>query len=243
MSSPVIRIDADRVRAALSRFAGNMQGTSRAQLMRTIGLGQLSSIYKTFAEEGSPSGSWPALAASTVKRLKGKAAGHKLLIGRGTLRASIRVQSDQSHAIIGTGLVYAPVHQFGSRDRGSTAVGPRTEAQQKATVKVGQHSYTLKPKLQSGYRFRNFEGPRQEGKQRPRMRYQLIGPRNLSRTALKSKNPRRQALKVNVRGYERHQNIPARPFLVFRPEDPARIEEQVQLWTAEQARAAGLEAH
>jgi phage gpG-like protein len=46
---------------------------------------------------------------------------------------------------------------------------------------------------------------------------------------------------VTVKAFTRNIRIPARPFLVFRPEDPARIGEQVRLWELDQARAAGLE--
>lgn len=47
---------------------------------------------------------------------------------------------------------------------------------------------------------------------------------------------------VNVRGFSRHIRIPARPFLVFRPEDPARIQQEVETWVAQSARQSGLEA-
>jgi len=235
----MIRIDATRVRKALARYASNLHPSNRARLMQILGLGQLRSIYKTFAEEGSPAGSWPALAQSTIKRMKGKAAGHKLLIGRGTLRNSIRVQSDETRAIIGTGLIYAPVHQFGSRDRG-VGIGPKTEKEAGATVKVKAHSYTLHPHLEGRQRSLRLEGPALEGKRAPRMRYTLTGPRNLSRQTLKE-GGRREALKVNVGAHHRHQNIPPRPFLVFRPEDPQRIETEVRIWNEQQAASAGLE--
>jgi len=45
---------------------------------------------------------------------------------------------------------------------------------------------------------------------------------------------------VNVKGFTRNINIPARNPLVFRPEDPARIKEQVEIWLAQQANVAGL---
>jgi hypothetical protein len=47
---------------------------------------------------------------------------------------------------------------------------------------------------------------------------------------------------VSVKGFTRNINIPARPFLVFRPEDPERIQKQVALYVAEQGKAAGLES-
>jgi len=46
---------------------------------------------------------------------------------------------------------------------------------------------------------------------------------------------------VNVKGFTRHIHIPARPFLVFRPEDPARIQQEAQIYAAQAAKASGLE--
>jgi phage gpG-like protein len=47
---------------------------------------------------------------------------------------------------------------------------------------------------------------------------------------------------VHVGGFTRHIVIPARPFLVFRPEDPARIAGEVRAFMVLQAKNAGLEA-
>jgi phage gpG-like protein len=46
---------------------------------------------------------------------------------------------------------------------------------------------------------------------------------------------------VNVRGFSRHIHIPARPYLVFRPEDPARIQQETELYVAQAAKQSGLE--
>jgi phage virion morphogenesis protein len=40
----------------------------------------------------------------------------------------------------------------------------------------------------------------------------------------KKKGERRIRVEQKVSGHDRHQNIPARPYLVFRPEDPSNIE-------------------
>jgi phage gpG-like protein len=48
---------------------------------------------------------------------------------------------------------------------------------------------------------------------------------------------------VSVKGFTRHIRIPARPFLIFRPEDPARIQQEVELYVAKAAKASGLGAH
>jgi phage gpG-like protein len=47
---------------------------------------------------------------------------------------------------------------------------------------------------------------------------------------------------VHVRAFSRSISIPPRPFLVFRPEDPARIAGQVRAFVVECARRSGLEA-
>ena len=48
---------------------------------------------------------------------------------------------------------------------------------------------------------------------------------------------------VTVHGFSRHITIPPRPFLVFRPEDPQRIETTVRDFAVEAARTSGLEAN
>ena len=45
---------------------------------------------------------------------------------------------------------------------------------------------------------------------------------------------------MEVSAHSRHQNIPARPFAVFRPEDPTRIEKQVVDWMDAQRATSGL---
>ena len=71
-----------------------------------------SSIERTFREQGSPAGSWPKLAASTLKRGKG-GAGRKILIQSGRLKNSITYQVTGSTLVIGTNLVYAGIQQTG----------------------------------------------------------------------------------------------------------------------------------
>lgn len=46
---------------------------------------------------------------------------------------------------------------------------------------------------------------------------------------------------VTVHPFERHIAIPPRPFLVFRSEDPARMEAETRAFVVERARQAGLE--
>lgn len=71
-----------------------------------------------------------------------------------------------------------------------------------------------------GRKSERVEGPRQARYERMR----LEGPLN------------RRA----VGKHSRHQNIRPRPYLVFRPEDPARIRGIVQRYVAEAEKKAGL---
>jgi phage gpG-like protein len=163
------------------------------------------------------------LAPSTIKSNKRRyGAGHKILVGQGTLMNSVTWKARPGQVIIGTNLKYAAVHQFGSRDRGSIGFGPRTKDQQAATVEVKEHSYDrLQASLGTGReRITNARGRSQLVKRL------VAGPRNASR--------------VGVRSHARHQNIPARPYVVFRPEDPGRIQSLVNAYIRRASSAAGL---
>ena len=205
MSAIVVRVNAARVQDALAGFSAATQAAKRTELMSTLGQGQLVSVYKAFAEEGSPSGSWAPL-SEVSKRWGRHAEGNKLLIRSGLLRNSIRVVATANSATIGTNLRYAGVHQYGYS-------GPQS-------VKGYSYTRSVKSRDESG----SF------GIVNKRGRKQTVRRRTVSGVAF-----------VTVRAFTRNIRIPARPFLVFRPEDPERIGEQVRLWELEQARAAGLE--
>ena len=208
-----IRVDSDRVTIALGRYRMSLE--QNAELMQQIGMAQLVSVRRTFRDQGSPAGSWMPLAPSTIKRNpKLYGPGHKMLILSGRLLNSIRLyQTQPSEIILGTNLSYAAVHQYGSRDR-SFGVGPRTAKQEASKVNVREASYyRVAPELGTG-------------KLKNRKR-RIQGPRN--------------ARQVIVAGHSRHQNIPARPYLVFRPEDPERIRQLVVAYNNRCAKAAGLE--
>ena len=214
-----IKVNAAGAVNALGRFAASTSAGQRVELMRTIGAGMLVSIYKTFQEEGSPSGSWPGLAASTIKRMKG-AGGHKLLFQRGRLRNSIHSVAEANRVVIGTNLVYAAVHLYGSRDRG-IGEGPQAKIDGRGVLVKGRDSHRTATRGKGGLRIVDKNGVSRM------VTRNMAGP--LMRTYFK------------VKGHTRHQNIPARPYLVFRPEDPARIREQVDLFYLTQARNAGLQ--
>jgi phage virion morphogenesis protein len=223
MAVDLIQVDSSNVRVALGKFQFSLE--QRGELMNQIGLSMLVSIRRTFREQGSPAHSWMPLAPSTIKSdPKRYGPGHQLLINKGMLLNSIGIsQSRPDQVIIGTNVKYAAVHQFGSRDRGSAGFGPRTAQQNDAVVKVNSRTYDrVQSELGKGrMTITNSRGRRQ-------MINKLIaGPRNATR--------------VTARAHTRHQNIPARPYLVFRPEDPGRIQTLVNAYVRKAAASAGLE--
>jgi phage gpG-like protein len=80
MARVVVRADASGVTVSLNKFGLTLG--AKYELMRIIGMGQLVSIRKTFAEQGSPSGSWMPLSPVSLQWRKYKmgGAGHRLLI-------------------------------------------------------------------------------------------------------------------------------------------------------------------
>lgn len=207
-----VKVDDSRAQVGLASFRLSLH--QNQELMQEIGNSMLASIRRTFRGQGSPDGSWAPLAPSTIKRdPKRYGAGHKLLVDSGRLLNSIQASAEPGRVTIGTNLVYAAVHQYGSRDRGGVAIGPVTEEASKQTVKVAAGSYRRRQaELGVGY----------IGKQRR----PIQGPRN--------------AKLVNRRAHDRRQNIPPRPYLVFRPEDPERIRRLVAGYCTRAASAAGL---
>ncbi len=171
-------------------------------MLNIAGALMLGSIARTFREEGSPAGSWPKLAASTMRK-KGYTTGHKLLILSGLLFGSIHYVVSSQTVQIGTNLVYAAVQQFGSADRGSV-YGPRTAEMHAATVNVAAFSSS-------------------------RASFNRRGVRNGRST--RYRGPANQT-HFEVSAHTRHQNIPARPYVVFRPEDPGRIMQGFEAYLA-----------
>jgi phage gpG-like protein len=223
MSTVSVQVDDSGATVALGKFRLNL--AQNEELMRDMGGVMLLSIAKTFREEGSPAGSWMPLAPSTVRSYGKKAAGHKLLMMSGRLFRSIRFTTAPGQVLIGPSadVRYAAVHQFGSRDRGSVGIGPRTEKMDKALVNVKEHSYT---RLQNALGTGKHQMTAKSGRSYLVNR-RVAGPRN--------------QLRVSVSGHTRHQNIPARPYLVFRPEDPDRLQSAAEAFCVRAAEAAGLE--
>ena len=212
MANDVVRVDDKAVELSLNRFAFSLG--QRQELLKVIGQGQIVSVYRTFDEQGSPSGSWAPLAPSTLKNKRSKAsAGRKILILSGKLRNSIRADVDGDSVIVGTNLVYARVQQEGSGD-GLASVDEHT--------RYTKRLY-LRP-LGTGTREITDSAGRNT-----KVKTKFAGPKN-------------RIAPVAVRSHKRAQNIPARPYLVFRPEDSDRIAGQVNDFAARAARDSGLNA-
>lgn len=199
-----LRVNASNVVMAMATLRLGL--AQRQELMRTLGAGQLVSIRRTFAESGSPAGSWRPLSPNSLRWGK-YSAGHKLLIRTGLMLNSIGYEAGDDSVVIGTSMGRARIHQLGFT--GSQTVRP--------------YSYTRK--VSSRDRFGKSVMTDKNGKARTVRRKMSSG-----------------ITTVRVGGFTRHISIPARPFLVFRPEDPARISTQVRVYVAQRANEAGLEA-
>lgn len=169
------------------------------------------SIARTFREEGSPAASWPKLAISTLRNKK-YTSGHKLLIMSGRLFGSISYTADGNALTIGTNVAYAAVHQFGSADHGNPSA---------ARLAVPAHIAGRLQRPQYGSTLRTAKNGRTM-----RVRVRIAGPQNRTQ--------------FQVAAHKRRQNIPARPYLVFRPEDPARIAEAINVYFAGRLGKAGV---
>lgn len=109
MSDVEIKINDEQLRFALKNFTQRIKG---APLLKIAGDLMRGSIDRTFRDQGSPPGSWPPLASSTLKR--DPSPGRKMLIRSGRLKNSITyaVVGD-NRLLIGTNLRYAAIQQLG----------------------------------------------------------------------------------------------------------------------------------
>lgn len=85
----------------------------RRRIFREIGQSLLVSVRAGIEAEESPDGeAWEPLRPSTVRQRGGDA--HPVLQRSGRLKRSITMRLIPEGVIVGTNLVYAPVHQFGA---------------------------------------------------------------------------------------------------------------------------------
>ena len=198
-------VDNRQVRIGIGELRAGI--ADRSAMLNIAGVLMRASVARTFREEGSPAGSWPRLALSTLKNKKYKA-GHKLLILSGRLFSSINYAVAGDTLIIGTNVVYARVHQLGSADRSGGSIGAQARIGDRA-IRVPEHSFAHTYRAKSGDKYGTIKRQTPEG-------FPIKGKRRKLISGISVRN-------VTVGAHMRHQNIPARPFLVIRPEDPQRI--------------------
>ncbi|KZE34173.1 phage virion morphogenesis protein [Crenobacter luteus] len=100
-----IEIDSQAVLRALGRL--EQAAVQRAPLMRDISEIMHTAVKENFEAEGRPR--WLGM------RPGGRDG--RLLQDKGTLKGSISAASDNDHAVVGTDLKYAAIHQFGGKTR------------------------------------------------------------------------------------------------------------------------------
>jgi phage gpG-like protein len=217
MAGVTVQVDDRAVQIGLGDLRAAV--TDYPALLRIAGNLMRGSVAHTFRDEGSPAGSWPRLALSTLKK-KGYTAGHKLLIMSGRLFGSITYLVTGNTLTVGTNVVYAGVHQFGSADRSGGSIGAQAKIAGRG-VKVSAHdALRVVP-------FRKY------GKD------QRLGSDGKTRSVRVRAQGPDAATRYGVKAHTRHQNIPARPFLVFRPEDPQNIASGMEAYLRGRGLAAG----
>ncbi len=238
MSTEAIQVDNSRVVVALGHFRLGIQHND--ELMRILGASMLVSVRRTFREQGSPAGSWAPLAASTIARDPKKyGAGHKLLIDKGTLLNSITFAPFTGGVTIGTNLIYARVQQEGSADRRGAAIGPQAKIEGRRATgssykRLRAIHYTTREVEGSGGAKHNVPTPMKKGK------HGIIDKNGEHRNvSARYQGPLNRD--IAVAGHQRYQNIPPRPFLVLRPEDPTRLRSLTRAYIGRVRAAAGLQ--
>jgi phage gpG-like protein len=199
-----VKVDVNKATAKLAGFRALI--ADRLTLIRALGLRILESIYRTFDESGSPSGSWPPLSPVSLRWNPKYTEAHKLLMDSGVGRSSVQVQEESNdHLAIGTPLKYMIVQNQGYS-------GPQS-------VKA----YTYQRRAKARDTFAKFSTTTKRG----------------NRTTVTRKTSSGVTF-VRVNGFTRNIHIPARPFLVFRSEDPEALGAIAQNWMRHKAGEAGL---
>lgn len=110
MSGFSIEVDAREVNAALARLREQVGNLTPA--MRAIGQTLVTDADLGFRAQSDPWGApWEPLAASTLKRRRGKRA--QILRDTGRLANSFSYRADARSVEVGTNVAYAAIHQFG----------------------------------------------------------------------------------------------------------------------------------
>ena len=219
----IITVEKDRVVLALRKLGLSLQ--RREELYRAMGASMLVSIRRTFREQGSPANSWVPLSPNTVKRDPKKyGSGHKLLIDKAILLNSITFAVFSLGVTIGTNVVYAGVQNFGSKDRTG---GPYSPQARLAGREAAVPSFRYKREREIHYSMQEItraDGVKVHVPRSMRMgRHEIVNSAGKKQIVLRLFEGPKQQIDVKVGAHTRFQNIPARPFMIFRPEDPARL--------------------
>jgi phage gpG-like protein len=238
MSTEIVTVDSGRVKLALSRFGLSLK--QRGELLKELAAGMLVSVRRTFREQGSPAGSWAPLSPRTIANKNSKASGgRKILILSGRLLNSIEAKPTATGIVVGTNLVYARVQQEGSKDRGA-GEGPQARIAGRS-VTVGKHSRSFLREIHYGTRAVVVKGRTHHVPVAMTSGMHEVEDKRGRKTKVRANYQGPRLLQdVSVREHEHFQNIPARPYLVIRPEDPARIRGQVIAFVGRAAGQAGL---
>lgn len=111
----MIKIDVkglEGVKEKINRLV--LQGYDTSALMRRIAETMYDAVMKNFSEEGRPK--WPPLSQSTIRERERK--GYwpgQILVRSRRLQSSITTHYTERMAMVGTNLIYAPIHQLGGR--------------------------------------------------------------------------------------------------------------------------------
>ena len=123
--NPTIKYNDREVIEALNRL--NRAGRDLRPAMRDIAAALEDSVEEAFQKEASPSGTpWKVLTEHTkARRARTRKWPGQILQVDGRLAGSTTSDYDASSAVVGTGVVYAPTHQFGAEEGefGSTRSG------------------------------------------------------------------------------------------------------------------------
>jgi len=138
----IVTVQDAEVQKRIAAVVRNLGPGKSGGLFRAIGHVMRESTIRKFEDEGSPPGSWPGLAESTIRQRRDVAKGWNTLKSRktkrgraradeklgaivgavkplqdtGSLKRSIHALSDDEHANIGTNQLYGIFHQEGTGD-------------------------------------------------------------------------------------------------------------------------------
>ncbi len=215
--SDSVQVNDRAVLLSLGNFQAGIR--DRRAMYNLLGVLMVGSIQTTMRESGSPAGSWVPFALSTLRRKGFKP--HKLLMLSTRLFSSIKATIGET-LTVGSNLPYARVQNDGSADR-KGSIGPQARIAGR-----GVGAYQGKHTRAYGYKLVEVTG--KDGKTYKVPKAIPFGKRQGPKLVTR----------FNVAADTRFQNIPARPFAVFRPEDPNKLTVAVERYIMQRAPQGGV---